>query len=249
MGFAEDMRQAEENFMAAKAVYSAAVSAASASISQTEKEYRRRICRVEASLTSSKTLDHYKGISVYSDRIVHSGTVLKLTTDVRVTVESRGGIYPAGRSGIRKDLRKLFIVVESPEGSILVKCNPNDEERARSFAARLRGLLSQGSETLAAKHTELARLQSELAIAQADTGAIHAAQYHYQVVCSDTAAVRAAEQALAALRASASQAEVAAYENSKRQTRNRDRVLAIVAGIVVVAAVAAVMVFAFGKVG
>lgn len=244
MGFVEDLQQAEQNLAAASAYHTNMVNAAIAAVQQAERSYWERVQAFEAEASDiqeayTKGLTTCAGISLFPDRVSAEDTSVFLVRGVLASVET-GGNRPSHGS----DRRTLSITIDFPNGMrITAMGDPDKEGEAREFAALVMNTAAKIDGAPPTFEQDLARLQRELDAARADTRELDAARAAYQAAYYDTAAIQAAEQALAALRAQAPQA-AQDYEEAKRKRRQRDRFLAVVAAVAAVA-VLAILGFAF----
>ena len=239
MGFAEDLQQAERNLAAASAYHANAVNAALVAVQQAEQGYWERVRFFEAEVSGvrgayAEGLSTYAGITLYPNRVSDGLTTAPLEQGIAASVSTGGNRYGQGAS----DTRTLAITIDFPNGKrITAMGDPDKEGEARSFAALVMNTAAKIDGAPPTLEQDLARLQRELDAARADTRELDAARAAYQAAYYDTAAIQAAEQALAALRAQAPQA-AQDYEDAKHKRRQRDRFLAVVAAVAAVAALA-----------
>lgn len=239
MGFGDDLRQAEMNVRMACASYEQTQKEAEDAVRRAEKARDARIRDIEKNMGSVKKeaarrVASFKNIFLYVDRVVCAGSRLGFDEALVATVDVRGGIYPGGRFGAPRDHRRLFVLIESPAGTILRECDPNEEKKARDFVALVNETAASASEVKENACRQLEKLQVELDKEKVDTDEIETAKSALNAVKNDTEVVDAARKALEDLRAQASQEELAAYSDEK--ARRGRKVLAgavvLVIGIV-----------------
>ena len=112
------------------------------------------------------------------------------------------GLVAAGVAGKKKkqhDFRELYLTIETPGFSTVVKCNPNDGQRVRSFAAQVNSAAQQAAGIRQRRPQEIASARALLASSESATGPIDAARAELERVRADGTFLAAIEAAKAQL--------------------------------------------------
>ena len=228
MGYAEDLRWAEQNLAVASAFHANAVNAAFVAVQQAEQRYWERIRAFEGEMASvreayERGLSTCAGITLYPDRVSGETMTELLGAGVYTNVSTGGNTRYGGG-----DCRTLSITIDFPNGKrIAAMGDPNKEGEARAFAALVMNTAAELDDPPPTLEEELARVRRDLDAARADTSELDAARAAYEAAYCDTADVQAAQQVHDELRARVPQQEVVAYEDPREHRRMRDRAIVI----------------------
>lgn len=246
MGFSDVLRQAEEDVRKVSSRHEKARREAEGEVRRAEKAQEERVRDIEKRMRSIEkkttcSVAFFNGIHLYANRVAYADTKLSLDASLKAAVDIRGGIYPGGRSGLPRDYRKMFIVIESHTGSILRECDPDDEKKARDFVALVKATAAKAGKVKADASRQLAELQVELDKEKANTSEIEAAKAALEAVESDTGEIDEARKALEELRSKVPQEELAAYNEEKIRYGRKILAGLLIAAIVLIAIVLAVV--------
>ncbi|WP_080801800.1 hypothetical protein [Arabiibacter massiliensis] len=295
MGYREEARAAEEKILDAKIAYQSAIRDAERALKWAERDLedikrnhaqlvrdaerkilvlerarKRHIDDLDAKIEEAnrsprKKLGTFKGVALYADSVSGKGSKIKFDQSTRVEVDARGGEYPAGRFGVIKDCKELFLVVSSFDGCIMVEFDPKEEEAVRAFARKIEQAIVDYPSVIAERDAKICELRQERKAFVADTSTIEEAQSALAEMREDpgvlediaqaklavsvaeealkearvdASAIESAEKEFADLRASAPAHEVMAYE---REGAKSGLIMVLIAVIVVIAIVAAIV--------
>ena len=247
MGLGDDLKQAEMKVHMARVANDQARKEAEAAVRRAEKAREARMLDIEKMMRSVKKetarrVASYNGVFLYVDRVVCAGTKLSLDAFLDAKVDVRGGIYPGGCFGTPRDHRKLFILIESPAGTILRECDPDEEKKARDFVTLVNTTAAKVNEVQANARRQLEKLQDELDKEEAKTAEIDAAKAVLEAAKNDTSAVDAAQRAFEEAKLNASKEELTAY-NDERNRYGRTILVAVSVAVVVLVAIVVALVF------
>lgn len=279
------VRQAKSDANSIEGQRSKAVKDAEKAVRKAEKEQEIAIKKLERKIKSveapaSRKIDSYEDIVLYADRVVGSGVEVDLSEDTAVEVAVNGDIfsYTSLLGGFShnwysaniSDKRTLSLTINSPKGMLTTMGKPNDEKRAREFAALVRNTAVNAKNYAEEKANKISNLRDELGRVKTDTQAIDEARALLGAAkndpASDEAMVRAkamieeAETALTAakndiyaiemaqknldeLKAQMSANDLVTYEEARTKRARKSIIVlaAIIAAIVLVIVIAIVL--------
>lgn len=147
-----------------------------------DKAYKRRVRDAEADLKSAeegRLVEQYgtvrSSVKVYADRVVNGGQELALLPDTKVDVQATGAVT-GGKDGKTIDSRELYLQVENANGGFTFKCKPDDGERVRALAQKIRLAAPGGQEAAAQRRAAIERASSRLEQTRADRADVVAAE-------------------------------------------------------------------------
>jgi hypothetical protein len=143
-----------------------------------DKAYKRRVGDAEAVLRAAEegeVLDRYRQMTLYADRIKFNDQEIALSPDIRTDVQTQGSLTKS-KDGKTVDTRELYLVVENGEAGFTASCGPNDGERVRQLAQKIRLSRTGAADAAARRAKATADATEGLREARADRKAIEAAE-------------------------------------------------------------------------
>lgn len=250
-----------------------AVKEAEKTLRKAENERESAIRKLEKEIKSVersavRRIDSYGDIVLYADRVIGSGVEVYLNEEVEAEVAVNGNTYSyTGLLGglshnwyasDTKDKRTLSLTVNSPKGMLTTMGKPDEEKKAREFAALVRNIAVNAQNASKERDRKIKKLKSELNSMESDTrsidearallaaamndpsseeaatrakAAIEDAKAALAATQNDTSAIETAQKSLAEIKAQMSTHDLAAYEEAR--TKHGRKNVIIVAGVVV----------------
>lgn len=190
----------------AERAHRSAVAAAQAELTRRQSAYAKAVADAEAQLAAlrdpnGKRLRRCRGVTLYERTIAtpqgtvpligvraHVDTAGNLAVTKRATLTRTGAGFlvagpvgaVVGGAGFKKtkkiDTRELYLRIESPRLSCVVKCPPDQGARIRSFAAAINTAAAQAPASEAQRPQRIHVAENALASAKAQTAPIEAAR-------------------------------------------------------------------------
>ncbi len=235
------VREAKRNLKVTERRREKAIKAAQSSLKQAEKEYEGKVRAASAALDrlispTGERLGSYHGIKLY-ERLIETPHGKGSLRGVRAIVDTAGNLIESRRPTLTRmaagglllgplgmlgslavqkkkkvDARELYLLIEGGGMASVVRCPPEDGQKAREFAAKINAAASRAERLEAERPQKTRAARRELEEVTADKAAIEVASEAVRRTESD----RGLQEAVDRARGELNEAEQA-LEEKKRQ--------------------------------
>jgi hypothetical protein len=160
-------------------------------LNKATKTYEKGVAAAERKLEKAKArlvLGSYKGVTLYEDGLVTPDGRCRLTPDIKASVETEGTLQKYATSRLTAtrmvtlgifslaapkhktrtvDTRGLYLLIETPEFSSIVQCDPDASARVRTLAVAIGNAGKRAAQLQSERERRTAAAERELELARA----------------------------------------------------------------------------------